>query len=187
MLTIARETDAESLDIGVDDALGLESFIAANHARLVRLATLVSGDVASAQDIVQAACERAWKARQTFRPDAPLRPWFDRIVVREAARERRARLAWLTRFVPSHSVRVVTPPNSGTTDELAATLQERAAVRDALAALGPRHRAVVVLHLCAGYNVDDVAVMLDIPRETVRSRLRVARTALRAALSEVER
>ena len=64
MVTITGGTDAEALDIGVDDALHLDSFIASNHARLVRLATLVCGDVNAAQDIVQVACERAWKARR---------------------------------------------------------------------------------------------------------------------------
>ena len=186
-MTIAGGVDAEALDLAVNEGLLLETFIATNHARLVRLATLVSGDVASAQDIVQVAFERAWKARHTFRAGAPLRPWLDRIVVREAARERRSRHAWLSRIVQPHPVRVVSEHVRGANDELAVTFQEREAVRDALASLGARHRAVVVLHLHAGYSVDEVATMLDIPRETVRSRLRVARVQLRSALSEVDR
>jgi RNA polymerase sigma-70 factor (ECF subfamily) len=185
--TITAGTDAEALDVGFDEGVPIEAFIAANHARLVRLATLVSGDVASAQDIVQTACERAWKARHTFRADAPLRPWLDRIVVREAARERRSRLTWLSRVSRPHAPRDVSQPVTDLNDELAITLQERAAVRDALASLGPKHRAVVVLHLHAGYSVDEVASMLEIPRETVRSRLRTARDQLRALLSEAGR
>jgi RNA polymerase sigma-70 factor (ECF subfamily) len=184
--TITAGTDAEALDVGFDQELPIEAFIAANHARLVRLATLVSGDVTSAQDIVQTACERAWKARHSFRADAPLRPWLDRIIVREAARERRSRLTWLSRVSRPQAPRDVSPPVSDL-DELATTLQERAAVRDALASLEPKHRAVVVLHLHAGYSVDEVASMLEIPRETVRSRLRTARDQLRAVLSEAGR
>ena len=84
-------------------------------------------------------------------------------------------------------MRAAAEPASGTADELAETLQERTAVREALASLGSRHRAVVVLHLYAGYTVDEVAVLLDVPRETVRSRLRVAREHLRSALTETDR
>ena len=187
MMTIAGGVEAEALDAGMDEGLLFETFIVSNRARLVRLAALVSGDVASAQDIVQIACERAWKARHTFRPDAPMRPWLDRIVVREAARERRSRLARLSRVIRPQQIGPISEPHSESLDATAVSLQERAAVRDALASLSVRHRAVVVLHLHAGYTVDEVAVMLDLPRETVRSRLRKAREQLRSALDGVDR
>jgi DNA-directed RNA polymerase specialized sigma24 family protein len=44
----------------------------------------------------------------------------------------------------------------------------------------------VVLHLHAGYTVDETAALLGVPRETVRSRLRVARDHLRRAPGEDE-
>jgi RNA polymerase sigma factor (sigma-70 family) len=57
-------------------------------------------------------------------------------------------------------------------------LQETAAV---LAALGPRQRDVLLLHLWAGLSYDEMAVALDIPVGTVRSRLSRARQAVRDA------
>ena len=162
--------------------LALEAFIAAHYPRLVGLAGLVCGDVASAQDIVQTALERAWRSRGALRDDASLRPWLDRIVVREAAREQRFRLASLGRLFRPPTVTAIGDPGFDSEDRGANAFPERAALRSVFDRLGPAHRAVVVLHLHRGYIVDETAALLGIPRETVRSRLRVARERLRATL-----
>ena len=156
----------------------LEAFFTAHHGRLLRLAGLVCGDVASAEDIVQTALERAWRSRRSINDDARLRPWLDRIVVREAARERRSRLLWLGRLIRPPTVTEIEAPHATT------WTRPPAASRAARAAPGargaePAQRAVVVLHLHAGYTLDETAEVLGIPRETVRSRLRVARDHLR--------
>jgi hypothetical protein len=72
-------------------------------------------------------------------------------------------------------------------DEAAGRFPERFVLRQALAGVSVAHRAVVVLHLHAGYTLDETAGILGIPRETVRSRLRVAREQLRKVLGEAER
>jgi RNA polymerase sigma-70 factor (ECF subfamily) len=59
-----------------------------------------------------------------------------------------------------------------------------ALLREALGRLSPEHRAVVALHLYAGYSVDETARVLQIPFDTVRSRLRAARERLRRDLGE---
>jgi DNA-directed RNA polymerase specialized sigma24 family protein len=42
----------------------------------------------------------------------------------------------------------------------------------------------MALHYEAGYTVGEIAELLDVPRETVRSRLRLARQHLRSRLAE---
>jgi RNA polymerase sigma factor (sigma-70 family) len=61
-----------------------------------------------------------------------------------------------------------------------------AALKVAFAELTPGHRAVVALHLYAGYSVEETARTLKIPADTVRSRLRAARKRLRQEMSEAE-
>jgi hypothetical protein len=68
------------------DTLAMEAFVALHRERLLRLAGLVCGDVASTEDIVQMALERAWRSRRAISADERLRPWLDRIVVREQPR-----------------------------------------------------------------------------------------------------
>ena len=174
---------ADDMSIGhyavEDDRTALEAFFTAHHGRLLRLAGLVCGDLAAAEDIVQTALERAWRSRGSIADDARMRPWLDRIVVREAARERRTRLRWLDRLIHPPTVTEIGAPERDHVDEAAGRFPERFVLRQALAGLSIAQRAVVVLHLHAGYTLDETAGILGIPRETVRSRLRVAREQLR--------
>ena len=174
----------EVRDAEVDDARALEAFVVSHHGRLLRLAGLVCGDVASAEDIVQTALERAWRSRRSINDPARLRPWLDRIVVREAARERRSRLVWLGRLIRPPTITELEAPHGERVYETAGRLPERLSLLQALAGLSPAQRAVIVLHLHAGYTLDETAEVLGIPHETVRSRLRVARDHLRHALQE---
>ena len=162
----------------------LEAFIAQHYGRLLGLAGLVCGDAASAEDIVQAALERAWRSRGTLRADDRLRAWLDRIVVREAARERRTRLRWLGRVTRPPVVAELPVATELVIDPAAARFTDRAVIRIAFAGLRRDQRAVVVLTMHAGYSIDEAAGLLGIPRDTVRSRLRSARERLREALGE---
>ena len=171
-------------DVTSEELPALESFFAEHYRRLVGLAGLVCGDVASAEDIVQTSLERAWRARGTMRDDTRLRPWLDRIVVREAAREKRSRMTWLGRLTRPPTVSEIELPGREVVDVAASRFPERFAMRQAFEGLGAAHRAVVVLVLDAGYSIDETAALLGVPRETVRSRLRAAREHLRHALRE---
>jgi RNA polymerase sigma-70 factor (ECF subfamily) len=166
------------------DDEALEAFVVSHHGRLLRLAGLVCGDAAFAEDIVQTALERAWRSRRSISHNARLRAWLDRIVVREAARERRSRLMWLGRLTRQPTVTEIDAPGRNPVDEAAGRFPEQTALLQALAGLSTAQRAVIVLHLHAGYTLDETAELLGIPRETVRSRLRVARDHLRHALQE---
>jgi RNA polymerase sigma factor (sigma-70 family) len=166
---VASEPEVVSTISQLDAAAELRDFVAAHHGRLIRLAVLVSRSVDEAEDAVQAALERAWRQRHSLADRSRLRPWLDRIVVREAIRGMRRR---------SHSVADLPAPVGWDTSH------ESAAVHMALDELSPDHRAVVVLHLYAGYSVADTASALQIPVETARSRLRVARDRLRRLLAE---
>ena len=174
----------EPLDARAHEQRALGAFFAEHYERLVGLAGLVCGDVGSAEDIVQTALERAWRSRRAVRDDTRLRPWLDRIVVREAARERRSRLGWLGRLIGPPRVTDAEMPGRDLADPTAGRFPERFAIRQAFAGLTAPQRAVVVLHLHEGYSIDETAQVLGVPRETVRSRVRVAREHLRHTLRE---
>ena len=167
---MATEPEAVTPAIQSDASIELRDFVTAHHSRLIRLAVLVTRSVDEAEDAVQAALERAWRQRASLADLSRLRPWVDRIVVREAIRGMRRRRR-------SYDERMPTLHSRDTSDETAA-------VHHALDQLNPDHRAVVVLHLYAGYSVPDTAAALNIRVETARSRLRVARDRLRRLLAE---
>ena len=68
----------------IDGLVG--AFVTEHYDRLVRLAWLICRDGPDAADAVQRGLEQVWRQRATLRDEASLRPWIDRVVVREAIR-----------------------------------------------------------------------------------------------------
>ena len=167
-----------------DVAAGLEGqladFFQAHYHRLIRLAALVCHSEASVEDAVQAAMEQAWRRRDSLRDASRLKPWLDQIVVRE--------------FDPPEPTPVVGTGAAaaiGTQLRLrtaaAASIRTGSTLKDAFRKLPAEQRAVVALHLYAGYPVEQTADLMSVSIETTRSRLRLARQRLRRELGEDER
>ncbi|MEZ5280563.1 MAG: RNA polymerase sigma factor [Acidimicrobiales bacterium] len=79
-----------------------------------------------------------------------------------------------------------TAPGLGTGSQVVSAVtreEQRAAVRDAVAALSESQREVVVLVLWEELSYEAAAMVLGIPLGTVRSRLARARSALQEALA----
>jgi RNA polymerase sigma-70 factor (ECF subfamily) len=154
----------------------LDAFVRTHYPRLIRLAGLITRNADQAQDAVQAGLERAWRKRNNIRDPAKLRPWLDRIVAREAIRQ-----------TSGGGLSAVRQRESGDWVEYPSTLPEPAELvilREAVGRLSSNHRAVIALHLHEGYTVEETARVLDVPFDTVRSRLRAARERLRHELTE---
>jgi RNA polymerase sigma factor (sigma-70 family) len=128
----------------------------------------------------------AFEQRDRFRPayESAL-PWLygltTNLLLKHWRRERR-RLRALARLDGSRE-----PPlaDLAHVDERIAAGAVRARLLEALARLEPRDRAVVVLVAWEELTYDEVALALDIPVGTVRSRLNRARRALRELLADI--
>jgi RNA polymerase sigma-70 factor, ECF subfamily len=178
--TIAIDRADAARDVRREAALS--AFVTEHYDRLLGLACLVCRDGSDAGDAVQAGLERAWRQRESLRDQERLRPWLDRIVVREAIRVGRSRRSWLGRvFGLNQEVDWVEP-----VDPVAGQAPDWSAVRAAFSGLTPEQRAVVALHLYLGYSVAETAELVGAPIETVRSRLRLAKDRLRRELQESE-
>lgn len=101
-------------------------------------------------------------------PARPVRPWLFGVARRIAAALRRG-----TREMPA-----LVDPES-TDDPYRA---ERDLLWRALATLDDERRAVVILHDVEGHSGGEIAEMLELPLNTVYSRLRLARADLAAAV-----
>ena len=84
--------------------------------------------------------------------------------------------------VSNEQVKWIEPADTRATDGSLSS-----AISAGFAKLSSEQRAVVVLHLHAGYSVSETAAMVGAPEETVRSRLRLARQRLRRELEGVDR
>lgn len=142
--------------------------------RSFRLAAVILGRREDAEDAVGDAALRAWQHLSSLRDTTRFDAWFTRILVnvcrdrlRHAAGDRRRTLAM-----------GADPADGG---DAIGDFVERIAMRDALDALTPEHRAVVALHHLEGLTDEQVAERLGVPVGTVKSRLHYALVELRAA------
>lgn len=146
-----------------------------------RLAAVILGDRLEAEDATHEAMLRAHRSWSSVRDPAAAGAWLDRIVVNECRdRLRRRRVAKA----------ITAEAHRGTDlDGPAADVRttERAALRDALAELGPDHRLVVVLRYLVDLSIDDIAARTGAAPGTVKSRLHHALRQLRAAYDAAAR
>jgi RNA polymerase sigma-70 factor (ECF subfamily) len=181
LVSVMDDAAAAEERAAVDDRLA--RFVAVHYDRLIRLANLVSRDGPDAADAVQLALEIAWRRRATLSAADSMKPWLDRIVVREAVRVARRRESRLVRLLRAAPDVAWVAPRRGSEPDHALWIAFQAAYRR----LPPEQRAAVALHLHAGYSVAETAELVDAPPETVRSRLRLAKERLRRELPEEER
>jgi RNA polymerase sigma-70 factor (ECF subfamily) len=138
---------------------------------------LVRGDQ-DVDDMAQQALVAILRGLPSYRGDAPLSKWADRITAREAlayARRRRARAAREAGDAPLE----VLPAPEETERYLAR--RELALRLDALP--DPQREAIVLHHLLA-MSVPEVAASLEISPDTAKSRIRLGMEKLRAAAKE---
>jgi RNA polymerase sigma-70 factor, ECF subfamily len=135
-----------------------------------RAAYLVVHDANAAEDIAQEAFLSAVRALDRFDRRRPFGPWIHRIAVNRA-------IDWVRARTLRAEVSAELVAEEGADDEWTASGRPSSrpysdSVVEALRALSPEHRAVVVLRHLLEYTPGEIAAMLELPRGTVNSRLR---------------
>ncbi|WZO96635.1 sigma-70 family RNA polymerase sigma factor [Isosphaeraceae bacterium EP7] len=152
--------------------------------RLYPTALRLTGRPEDALDLLQDAFLRAFQKLDRFHGDSSFYTWIYRIMVNLALSERRKRRK------PGRSEVSLVPDLADTSERSdpadALNRSERDfQVQNALNALAPDHRAVVVMKEFDGLRYEEIASMLDVPVGTVRSRLHRARCELRDRLRDL--
>jgi RNA polymerase sigma-70 factor, ECF subfamily len=144
--------------------------------RAYRLAGLLLGNAAEAEDAVQDALVVAWQQLDTLREPDRFGAWLDRIVV-NTCRDRLRRRKTI-RFLPLDA-----GGDPADRDPFVAFL-ERDALLASLGMLTDDERVVVVLRFWADLPLEAIAERLDWPLGTVKSRLHRALRRLRTHLAD---
>ncbi|HET9993183.1 MAG TPA: RNA polymerase sigma factor [Kofleriaceae bacterium] len=151
--------------------------IGQHRAVLQRIARKLCGNDAAADDLVHDTYVRALRAGDRYDDRGNLRSWL--IVILHNLfldRCRRAKRSRVIEYVAAHELPAPEP--------IAPLAWERvtpAQVRAAIARLGPEFRCVFDLHV-AGCSYNEIAEELQIPKNSVGTRLLRARKKLKAAL-----
>lgn len=139
----------------------------------------LTGCAEDALDLLQEAFLRAYQKLDRFNGESSFYTWVYRIAVNLALSDLRKR-----RHTPS-GVFAADPRDERGGDDPAAAL-ERAEreeqIQQALNALAPDHRTIVVMKEFDDLHYDEISAALGIPVGTVRSRLHRARCELRERL-----
>jgi RNA polymerase sigma factor (sigma-70 family) len=138
------------------------------HAPMAMRTAVLLGAGADAEDVVQEALVKAYRSLDSFRLDRPFRPWLLRIVANEARNAHRS-----SARRGGREERDARAPVRGPLDP-AVEVADRQAHEDLLAAVGrlpDRLGRVVVCRYLLELDEGETAVVLGVPRGTVKSRL----------------
>ena len=138
---------------------------------LYRVSTTILPRLCDREDAVQSAIEKALRKRGRLRDEAALEKWLTRILINECYTIHRRRRREVLCGDPA--ARETAPDADTDLYRLFTSLPEA-------------YRLPMVLHYVEGYAVSEVAVMLRLRVNTVKSRLLRGRRLLGAALEEGE-
>ena len=151
------------------------------NAAMDRLYRITCGQLREPQDrmdAIQDALFKAWTHRERLRNPEYFETWLIRILINECHNHQRR----LKRVAPLEDeiLEAARAPED-------CQDHDGAVIREAIYALKEKYRTVILLHCVEDYSIDEVSMILKLPRETVRTRLRRAKAALRQALDETNK
>lgn len=151
-------------------------------ASLLRAAMRLCHGREAAEDLVQDAMLRAWRAFDQFEPGTNCKAWLFRIMLNVSSREMKK-----TNGGPY----VISLDEQPEWKELKANGEadpmQHADLKAALDAMPEEHRAALLLAVVEGFTCKEISKILSVPIGTVMSRLSRARLGLRRKLSGSER
>lgn len=142
--------------------------------RLRRFARSLAKDPDKADDLVQAACERALDRLTQVRAGTRLDSWLYRIIYTQ----------WIDKLRrgKTRAAKLVVLADANKTvaegEKLGDYLNTALDIQTAFNTLPDEHKAAIVLVSVEGYSYDEAAAVLSIPVGTVASRVARARTLL---------
>lgn len=191
----AAPTDTElATRAAQGDAIAFQLIMRRHNRLLFRTGRSILKNDDDAQDALQDAYLRAWRALGTFRAEARLSTWLVRIVANEAlGRLRRRAGAQVIAFdtaIETGSAQEDTSMHTESAEQPeghAMRGETRKLIEAGIDALPEVFRTVFVLRAVEDMSIEEVAAALDIPEATVRTRFFRARTAARSPVARDRR
>ena len=150
---IADVIGASSVTEETDARVDFDARFELARGRLLRITASLVGPE-EAEDVVQDTYVLARRRFAQLRDPSAFEPWLTRIAVNLCFSLHR-RGAQLRRLLPA-----LLPPRRSHSD---------VGLRELVEALPPRERTVLVLHYGHGYQLDEIATLLDLTHTNVRS------------------
>jgi RNA polymerase sigma-70 factor (ECF subfamily) len=184
-VTTEREIDQLLVErVQHGDKKAFELLVSKYQRKLMRLVSRLVHDQAEAEDVVQEAFIKAYRALANFRGDAAFYTWLYRIGIntaknhlvsqgRRAPTSTDADIEEAETFVDADGLRDMNTPES-----LLASKQIAATVNSAMMSLPEELRNAISLREIEGMSYEEIAEVMSCPIGTVRSRIFRAREAI---------
>jgi RNA polymerase sigma-70 factor, ECF subfamily len=162
------------------EAEAFEQFVGLYQPRVARLAQRLLGWNGDVDDVVQDVFFVAWQKAGSFRRDASLWTWLTVITLNQC--RSRIRRKNLLQRLPFRLIRRDDHPPA---DRGSIRQETDRRVRNAVTALKPAERELVVLHYLEHRPAAELATLLGVSRNTVEVRLHRVRQKLKATLADL--
>lgn len=161
----------------IGDRDAFERLVRFWHPRMVAHAWRLLGDSEQARDAAQDAWVEIARGLHRLSDDRAFPAWAFRIVTRRCSRI-------VAKFVTDRSLhkKISIQPLEPVGGEEQLNLSELGALQHAIRALPPDQRATIALHYFEHMSVAEIAVSLNVPAGTIKTRLMHARQKLRITL-----
>lgn len=172
------------------DAVALEQLLMRAQEVAWRFSTAVCGHADDAEDAMQEALIKTYRYVGRIREPGAFRPWLYRTVRNACLMGRRKRAGEPARLQslddvltgPDGVIRPETPHPGRDPEQLAENAGLRRRLRKALRTLPAPYRAIVFLREIEGLSTREVATVMGISEDSVKTRLHRARVQLQADL-----
>jgi RNA polymerase sigma-70 factor (ECF subfamily) len=171
------------------DAAAFHDIVDRYAQRLFGLAYSLLGSAADAEDAVQETLAGAYRGLPRFEERAALWTWLARILVRQAAKQRRGNRGRTLLSIDSGAAQEEQPIvgdarlHASSPSPAALGVDVRLDLAEAIKTLSEDHRQVIVLREIEQMSYDEIASVLAVPRGTDESRLHRARAELKVKLA----
>ncbi|HVH28406.1 MAG TPA: RNA polymerase sigma factor [Vicinamibacterales bacterium] len=173
------------------DAAALDRLLMRAQEVAWRFSTSVCGHADDAEDAMQEALIKTYRYVGHIRDPGAFRPWLYRTVRNACLMGRRKRAGEPTRLRSldevagiTHPMRIDAPDPGKNPEQLADNAALRRRLRGALRTLPAPYRVIVFLREMEGLSTREVAKVMGMSEDNVKTRLHRARVQLQAALHE---
>lgn len=162
----------------------IDALVRTHQARLLRLLTYTTGDPDLAQTIAQDTLLKAYNGRESFRGECSVSTWITGIALNVTRDHLRTEKYKFWKRVRSSAIEIgemasFLPAGTASPESRIITQERVQQLADAVSQLSSKQRTVFLLKFTEDLSVEEIAQMLGMGVNTVRTHLHRALTAIR--------
>ena len=179
-LVWAMSDEALIAAIAAGDRAAMRILYNRHQVRVFRFAARLVDDAASAEDVVSEAFIEVWRQADRFEGRSSVSTWIMSIARFKALSVRRRR----QEIELDQKVEETVADQYSTPEQILLETDRRAQLRACLSQLSPDHREIIDLVYYHDKTIEEVAEIVGVPKNTVKTRMFYARRRLAQLLAQ---